>query len=147
MPLFLAIGKLSVCMRVYANLVADSHITVEKEDISTYVPEYKKATWSTEPLSEIDFTDATKKHSWPKSGLAWDDSYIGGNVQPTPHVPIESQLIDVIERKKVHSRYYLTPNAAEGILRRVDNQGRTLFPPLRTALENEMKKAKENDDE
>lgn len=136
-----------IASRVYANLVADSHITVEKEDISTYVPEYKKATWSTEPLSEIDFTDATKKHSWPKSGLAWDDSYIGGNVQPTPHVPIESQLIDVIERKKVHSRYYLTPNAAEGILRRVDNQGRTLFPPLRTALENEMKKAKENDDE
>ena len=43
--------------------------------------------------------------------------------------------IDLIEKDDVSPIYYLSPNAAEGILRRVDNQGRTLFYPLRIALE------------
>ena len=32
-------------------------------------------------------------------------------------------------------RYYLSPNAARGILRRVESQGRNLFPPLKKSLE------------
>jgi DNA (cytosine-5)-methyltransferase 1 len=45
-----------------------------------------------------------------------------------------------VERERVGDRYYLTSNAAEGIIRRVDNQGRKLFPPLRKALEAEKSK-------
>ena len=133
-----------IAARVYANLVANSHIVVDKTDIPSYVPEFAKSSWSNNPFSKIDFTDNTQKYSWPKAGLAWRDSYIGGNVQPTPHAPIASRLIDIIEHQRVNSRYYLTPNAAEGILRRVDNQGRTLFPPLRAALEIEKNKAEVN---
>lgn len=56
-------------------------------------------------------------------------------VSPTPSTIIKSSLLDLIEKDDVSSMYYLSPNAAEGILRRVDNQGRTLFSPLRIALE------------
>lgn len=136
-----------IAARVYTNLAVDSHIVVEQMDIPTYVPEFKKSAWSGTPLSQIDFTDDTHKYSWPKAGFAWRDSYIGGNVQPTPHKPIDSRLIDIVERQRVNSRYYLTPNAAEGILRRVDNQGRTLFPPLRAALEKEKNRVEENGNE
>ena len=136
-----------IAAKVYANLVADRCIKMTQEEIMGYVPEFKKSTWSKEKLSKTDFTDASHKHSWPKAGIAWQDSFIGGNVPPTPHELIDTKLIDVIEKQKVAVRYYLTPNAAEGILRRVDNQGRTLFPPLRKALEIEMKKVKGDSDE
>ena len=45
---------------------------------------------------------------------------------------IDVVVVSVEETKSV---YYLSPNAAEGILRRVDGQKRTLFHPLRIALE------------
>ena len=91
-------------------------------------------------LSEIDFSDASVSYKWPKAGLAWDDSYIGGNVPPTPAQPIPSSLVEIVEKEDVGERYTLTPNAAEGILRRVDNNGRKLFPPFRAALEKEKAK-------
>lgn len=51
-----------------------------------------------------------------------------------PCTPITSDLYSIVEKDKTADRYYLTPNAAEGILRRVDNN-RHLFPPLREGLE------------
>lgn len=106
----------------------------------TYIPEFSKEEWKSEVFSDVDYTDASITHKWPKAGLAWGDGYIGGNVAPTPHKPIESSLVTVVERDRVSRKYYLTPNAAEGILRRVDNQGRKLFVPLRVALEIEKMK-------
>lgn len=105
-----------------------------------YVPEFAKQAWVSGVFSDIDYTDETLTHKWPKAGIAWEDRYIGGNVAPTPHKPIESSLVNVVEHDHVSRKYYLTPNAAEGILRRVDNQGRKLFGPLRTALEIEKNK-------
>ena len=49
-------------------------------------------------------------------------------------------LLGVIETGQVHSKYYLNPNAAQGILRRTDRMGRNLFPPLRKSLEELAKK-------
>ena len=54
---------------------------------------------------------------------------------PSIHKPIYTDLMNIIEKGHIDNRYYLSPNAAEGILRRVDSQGRKLFPPLRHALE------------
>lgn len=110
-----------------------------EEAAKSYVPEFAKASWSKDILV-TDFTDASKTYKWPKAGLAWENKTIGGNVAPTPANPIESSLTTVVEREKAGRKYYLTPNAAEGILRRVDNQGRKLFAPLRTALEIEKAK-------
>lgn len=106
----------------------------------TFVPEFAKEEWKSGAFADVDYTDVTVTHKWPKAGIAWGDGYIGGNVAPTPHKPIESSLTTVVERDRVSRKYYLTPNAAEGILRRVDNQGRKLFGPLRTALELEKMK-------
>jgi len=39
------------------------------------------------------------------------------------------------EKTKPADHYYLSSNAAEGILRRVKSQNRTLFGPMSNALE------------
>ena len=110
-----------------------------KETAKSYVPEFAKTSWSADILA-TDFTDVSQTYKWPKAGLAWENRFIGSNVAPTPANPIESSLTTIVDRERVGRKYYLTPNAAEGILRRVDNQGRKLFAPLRTALEIEKAK-------
>ncbi|NEP58929.1 MAG: DNA (cytosine-5-)-methyltransferase [Symploca sp. SIO2G7] len=72
---------------------------------------------------------------WPKAGILWEDNFIANNTAPSPCEPIHSDLIDIVEQDRPASRYFLSPNAAEGILRRVDSQNRHLFPQLRNALE------------
>ena len=72
---------------------------------------------------------------WPNAGILWDGTFIAARTPPTLHAPIHCDLRSVIERVRPHGRYFLSPNAAEGILRRVDTQERHLFPPLRRALE------------
>ena len=102
--------------------------------------DFEKSNWSSRKLSEIDFMDASQTFKWQKAGVAWDDRFIEAKTHPTPARPIESSLYDVMETGNVGRRYYLTPNAAEGILRRVDNQGRKLFSPLYAALKKESLK-------
>lgn len=88
----------------------------------------------------MGFSDEAVSYKWPKAGIAYDNSFIGSNVPPTLAVPKKSSLVEIIEKQNAGTRYYLTPNAAEGILRRVDNNGRKLFVPLRVALEKEKAK-------
>ena len=122
------------------NELQSEQTSFERDLAKMFVPEFAKEEWKSGAFADVDYTDATVNHKWPKAGIAWGDGYIGGNVAPTPHKPIESCLTTVVERDHVSRKYYLTPNAAEGILRRVDNQGRKLFGPLRTALELEKMK-------
>ena len=128
-----------IAQRVHTELLTDRPL-LSRDDLQSYVPEFSKTAWSPLHLSEIDFSDESSSYKWPKAGLAWDDSFIGSAVSPTPAKPIPSSLLDIVERERVGERYYLTSNAAEGIIRRVDNQGRKLFPPLRKALEAEKSK-------
>jgi DNA (cytosine-5)-methyltransferase 1 len=72
---------------------------------------------------------------WPNAGIIWNDEFIANNTFPSPCKPIHADLIDIVERDRPDTRYFLSPNAAEGILRRVDSQNRHLFPHLRSALE------------
>lgn len=134
-----------VANRVYSQLLtpATNNTLFLQDDLKSMVPEFKKATWSQENLSKIDFSDDTNTYKWPKAGLAWDNAFIGATVYPTPTHIIDSSLLDVVEKIHVGKRYYLTPNAAEGIIRRVDGQGRKLFAPLREALE--IEKIKNNE--
>jgi DNA (cytosine-5)-methyltransferase 1 len=128
-----------VAKRINTLLGIDTE-NMTSDEYKTYVPEFSKTDWVRDALTGIDFTDSTKAYKWPKAGLAWMEGYIGANVSPTPETQIQSSLLDVIETTSVSRKYYLTPNAAEGILRRVDNQGRKLFEPLRVALEEEKSK-------
>ncbi len=128
-----------IAKRVYRELSADAP-EQEREYVQQYVPEFAKQKWVDSAFSKTDFSDDGVGYKWPSAGIAWKDAYIGGRVFPSPSKPITSSLVDIVEKDHVNRKYYLTPNAAEGILRRVDNQGRKLFPPLRTALEVEKAK-------
>ena len=84
-------------------------------------------------LGEVEATRG--KFKWATGGFAWDGHCLLTSVSASPVIPIKSQLVDVLEHTSVGDRHYLSPNAAEGILRRVRGQGRTLFGPLDRALE------------
>jgi DNA (cytosine-5)-methyltransferase 1 len=77
----------------------------------------------------------SEKVIWPSAGIVWKSTFIANRTPPAPHRPSKSDLLDLIERRRPDGRYFLSSNAAEGILRRVDSQERHLFPPLRQALE------------
>jgi DNA (cytosine-5)-methyltransferase 1 len=79
--------------------------------------------------------ETNKKINWPHAGILWKNEFVANNTYPSPCKPIYSDLIECIEHEKPDLRYFLSPNAAEGILRRVDSQNRHLFPHLRSALE------------
>ena len=72
---------------------------------------------------------------WPNSGMVWDGVCLtAGTSECHSHVK-ESTLLDAIETGEAPQRYFLSPNAARGMLRRANRMGRPLFPPLRKALE------------
>ncbi len=123
-----------VASRVYRELGKKPSDSWNIANINKLVPEFKNCSWVNN-LNEIDFSNEEIKHKWERGGIAWGDSYIQCPINPTPASIVDSSLIDLIEKDDVAQVYYLSPNAAEGILRRVDHQGRTLFTPLRTALE------------
>ncbi len=72
---------------------------------------------------------------WPTSGMAWGGVCLTAKTSESPSHVEESTLLDVIETGVVPDRYFLSPNAAKGMLRRTDRMGRNLFPPLRESLE------------
>lgn len=84
-------------------------------------------------LSEL-VTGDLQSSPWKTGGLVWKGQGAVSKVSPAPHSPTHLPLINVIEKRRPNSRYFLTPNAATGILRRVDGQQRQLFPPLESAL-------------
>ncbi len=72
---------------------------------------------------------------WPASGMAWGGACLTAGISESPSRVSESTLSDVIETGEVPERYFLSPNAARGMLHRAERMGRNLFPPLRKALE------------
>lgn len=72
---------------------------------------------------------------WPTSGMASDGVCLTAGTSESPSRASESTLLDVIETREVPERYFLSPNAAQGMLRRANRMGRPLFPPLRKSLE------------
>lgn len=79
--------------------------------------------------------ESGNKFIWPNAGIVWGGQFLANNTPPALYATIQSDLMDIIEQTKPDARYFLSPNAAEGILRRVDSQNRHLFLPLRTSLE------------
>ena len=77
---------------------------------------------------------------WPSSGILSDGVYLTANTSEFLSPGSESSLLGVIETGSVHSKYFLNPTAAQGIIRRTDRMGRNLFPPLRKSLEGLAKK-------
>jgi hypothetical protein len=72
---------------------------------------------------------------WPSSGILSDGVFLTASTSEFLNPGSECSLLGVIETGPVHSRYFLNPTAAQGIIRRTDKMGRNLFPPLRLSLE------------
>ena len=72
---------------------------------------------------------------WQGSGMLWDGVCLTADISESPNRAADSSLLDIIETRSVPPRYFLSPNAAAGMLRRANHQKRPLFPPLRKALE------------
>lgn len=107
----------------------------ESVDLENSIAEYEPfsgSLWRPLPTAQ---EGKPNKLVWGKSGLMWNGRYLIAEHRDTPCNPATSTLYKIIEKQRVDERFYLTPNAAEGILRRVDANGRRLFQPLRDALE------------
>jgi DNA (cytosine-5)-methyltransferase 1 len=71
---------------------------------------------------------------WQRGGLAYRDLVFHTSASTAPFRPICSRFVDVLEKQQLSERYFLSQNAARGIIRRVDRAGRHLFPPLDASL-------------
>ena len=121
--------------KMHQQLAAKESVKSTRDGVQALVPEFQRATWQDLELSMEALADEQRSYKWPRAGIAWDGKFIGASVPPSPHSPISSDLGTIVQDDVADQRYYLTPNAAEGILRRVNSQNRKLFNPLQTALE------------
>jgi DNA (cytosine-5)-methyltransferase 1 len=80
-------------------------------------------------------------YRWKGCGIAWGNDIVEGATAPAPSKTLPSRFVDLLDPEVPESRYFLTPNAAAGMLRRAEAVGRTFFPPMRTALENMVDRA------
>jgi hypothetical protein len=85
-------------------------------------------------------TSAQSSMKWQTSGL-WLSSGIASmhssSESPNDEGEYSSSLASIlVSPSEVDSKFYLSPKAAEGILRRADRRGKTLPEPLRIALQN-----------
>ncbi|MBW4056030.1 MAG: DNA (cytosine-5-)-methyltransferase [Proteobacteria bacterium] len=88
-----------------------------------------------EPKAEVrELTPEIGPVKWKAGGCAFAGQVVHSPASPGPIEPVTSRFIDVVDRRAVHDRYFLSPNAVEGIIRRVDRMGRQLFPPLDATL-------------
>ena len=71
---------------------------------------------------------------WPTSGILLDGECLTAGTSASPNHATESSLLGVLETGKAPRRYFLSPNAARGCLRRAERMGRNLFPPFKDAL-------------
>ena len=82
-----------------------------------------------------DVTSPSFSVRWPNSGMAWRGEYLIAATSEFPSGAAECTLSDVLEDRLVPQRYYLSPKAAAGILRRAERRGKKLPPRLERALQ------------
>lgn len=94
--------------------------------VATGKPKAIEGNWTFELDSKI---------SWKFGGIADKEKILQGDASSRIVRANETHFGTIVELCNVSDRYFLSSNAATGILRRVDSQNRTLFVPLREALE------------
>lgn len=112
-----------------------SQSSTSHKKISEMFKDFHNAT--VKRLSDLEHDPGDKNYfiHWNNGGAAYGEWCLDARVSPAPRILLEKNLIDIIEKNDVEENYFLSSNAAKGILRRVKNQGRTLFKPLHDALE------------
>ena len=82
----------------------------------------------------LKITDGPKRtYTWVTDG-AWLTEFLTLNTGASPNDAQESTLSAILQ-EEVHQKYYLSPTACLGILRRASARGKELPPVLKRALE------------
>jgi hypothetical protein len=71
---------------------------------------------------------------WSNSGIASRGGYSTFSFSESPSDVADSSFQDVLETQ-VHPKYYLSPTACAGILRRAEKRGKPIPPKLKLILE------------
>lgn len=92
--------------------------------------------------TSLAFYPATEEETLPSSFAGWSNSgmaslggYLTLSTSEWPSDAAVCSLSDVLETGPVPPKYFLSPKACLGILRRAEKRGRELPPSLRAALE------------
>lgn len=72
---------------------------------------------------------------WLNCGMVWNHKVISTTGPEGPGRPLDSSMLDLLETGDIGAAYFLSPNAATGMLRRADRMERKFLPALRQALE------------
>lgn len=72
-------------------------------------------------------TSESSLKRWPTSGMVWRGECLTAATSESPNRAKGSTLLPAIETRSAPDRYFLSPNAAKGMLRRTDRTGRTLL--------------------
>lgn len=115
------------------------------EDVLKLAPELRNGT---RVLSFAAISDeiraGTFVRKWKSGGVACRDMIIEGTASPAPAKITPSLFVDALDATRPDESYFLTANAAAGILRRVKVVGRTLFAPMSAALEKLVQSGQES---
>jgi hypothetical protein len=85
---------------------------------------------SIDPLLPAD----AESVKWLNCGLVWAGTVASFKGPEGPGRPTEGTMLDVLETGDVPPQYFLSPNAATGMLRRADKMKRKFLPALRRGL-------------
>ena len=86
-------------------------------------------------LATEDETSQSYSRRWTNSGMVSRGVCLTAKTSESPSNAVASTLLPCIEIGEIPEKYFLSPNAATGILRRVDQMGRNLPPSFRQSLE------------
>jgi DNA (cytosine-5)-methyltransferase 1 len=115
------------------------------EDVLKLAPELRNGT---RVLSFGAISDAIRAgtfvRKWKSGGVACRDMIIEGTASPAPSKIVPARFVDALDAKRPDASYFLSANAATGILRRVEIVGRTLFEPMSAALQKLVQSAGES---
>jgi DNA (cytosine-5)-methyltransferase 1 len=116
----------------------------------TRVPRKASASLRTKGRAEVDLTTLAvefrgeemtaielyhqRDTPWKRGGCAYRGHVVRSQVSTAPVQPVASRFVDILQEEVPHRRYFLSSNAAKGILRRVERRGRHLFHPLEQSL-------------
>lgn len=102
--------------------------------VKELVPDFASKSASVVQISAFSGRENAPKVKWSSGGFMVGGECVMAKVSAAPHRLVYSRLVDILDKKKPSSRYFLSRNAATGIIRRVTNQERSLFEPLDLAL-------------
>jgi len=80
-------------------------------------------------------------YTWERDGH-WHTELLTRNTGESPNVAVESTLSQILV-DNAPEKYYLSPKACEGILRRAERRGKQLPDMLKTALVQQMERHEE----